>query len=216
MMINIGAKDLENPTVPFHQGEKSIFDPFVWLWTILIEADLMWFKNLYWSDLNEKMVEFSRKNLEKSKIPPLLSKGWEGKTSIEKLNAKFINESTFLNKSDLIVTEWYLWEIMTQKNISIDRINKQKESLLSIYKPFFTNLQKSKFNWNIVISFPFWELNWKYAYFDDIYEILSEFCEIQNLFPNNFENLSTKAWSLLYKREKQLVGREIFKLKVRV
>jgi hypothetical protein len=35
---------------------------------------------------------------------------------------------------------------MTKKNISLDRINKQKESLKSIYEAFFSNLQKAKFN----------------------------------------------------------------------
>jgi tRNA G10 N-methylase Trm11 len=182
--------------------KTSILDPFVWLWTILIEADLMWFKGLYWSDLNEKMVEYSKKNLK-----------W--KWEFEKLNAKFINESKFLSKADLIVTEWYLWEIMTKKNISTDRIQKQKESLNSLYEPFFANLQKANFTWTIVISFPFWEVNWKYVYLTEIYDILNKYCKIQNLLPNDFENLATKAWSLLYKRDNQLVGREVFKLGIR-
>jgi hypothetical protein len=50
---------------------------------------------------------------------------------------------------------------------------------------------------------------------EEIYEILSKYCEILPLFPTFFENLATKMWSLLYKRENQLVGREIFKLKVK-
>jgi hypothetical protein len=35
---------------------------------------------------------------------------------------------------------------MTKKNISLDRINKQKESLLSIYLKFFENLAKVDFS----------------------------------------------------------------------
>lgn len=200
MMLNIGKPY----SIQFGEitDQRSIFDPFVWLWTILIEASLMWFKELYGSDLNEKMIEYSKKNL-----------NW--KWSFEKLNAKFINESKFLDKTGLIVTEWYLWEIMTKKNISPERIEKQRESLKSLYEPFFANLQKAKFSWNIVISFPFWELNWRYTYLEEIYEILSKYCEILPLFPTFFENLATKMWSLLYKRENQLVGREIFKLKVK-
>ena len=104
---------------------------------------------------------------------------------------------------------------MTQKNISIDRINKQKESLISIYEKFFENLKKINYTWNIVICFPFWEISWKYIYFEEIYKTLSILCDIQPLFPSNFENITTKAWSLLYKREKQLVWREIFKLKIK-
>jgi len=32
--------------------------------------------------------------------------------------------------------------MMTKKNISMDRINKQKDSLVSIYEKFFANLEK--------------------------------------------------------------------------
>lgn len=193
---------------------KTIYDPFVWLGTVLIESILMWNKKVYWSDLNQSMVEHSRNNIFKF--------AQENNIILEdvefiKLNAKFINESSVLLEKniDAIVTEWYLWEIMTQKNISIDRIDKQKESLISIYEKFFENLKKIKYEWNIVICFPFWEISWKYIYFEEIYKTLSILCDIQPLFPTSFENITTKVWSLFYKREKQLVWREIFKLKIK-
>ena len=207
MMINIWkeSKDCES---------KNVYDPFVWLGTVLIEALNMWISQVFWSDLSEKMVDESRKN-----ISDFISKNLLKNISfkIEKLNAKFINESEILQKEkiDLIVTEWYLWEIMTKKNISLDRINKQKESLLSIYSKFFENLAKVDFSWRIVICFPFWELNGKFIYFNEILEILNKFCVIENIFKNSERNLSSKSGSLLYKREKQLVWREIFKLKIK-
>ena len=207
MMINIWkeSKDCES---------KNVYDPFVWLGTVLIEALNMWISQVFWSDLSEKMVDESRKN-----ISDFISKNWLKNISfkIEKLNAKFINESEILKKEkiDLIVTEWYLWEIMTKKNISLDRINKQKESLLSIYSKFFENLAKVDFSWKIVICFPFWELNGKFIYFNEILEILNKFCVIENIFKNSEINLSSKSGSLLYKREKQLVWREILKLKIK-
>ena len=207
MMINIWkeSKDCES---------KNVYDPFVWLGTVLIEALNMWIPKVFWSDLSEKMFDESRKN-----ISDFISKNWLKNISfkIEKLNAKFINESEILQKEkiDLIVTEWYLWEIMTKKNISLDRINKQKESLLSIYSKFFENLAKVDFSWKIVICFPFWELNGKFIYFNEILEILNKFCVIENIFKNSEINLSSKSGSLLYKREKQLVWREIFKLKIK-
>ena len=207
MMINIWkeSKDCES---------KNVYDPFVWLGTVLIEALNMWISQVFWSDLSEKMVDESRKN-----ISDFINKNLLKNISfkIEKLNAKFINESEILQKEkiDLIVTEWYLWEIMTKKNISLDRINKQKESLLSIYSKFFENLAKVDFSWRIVICFPFWELNGKFIYFNGILEILNKFCVIENIFKNSEINLSSKSGSLLYKREKQLVWREIFKLKIK-
>lgn len=182
--------------------KEVIYDPFIGLWTILIEAELMWFTGLYGSDLNETMVEKSSENT---------------KWIIEKLNAKFINEATFFDKVKdwIIVSEWYLWEVMTQKNISRDRISEQRKGLEKLYIPFFENLKKWWFTWTIVISFPFWEIKWSYHYFEEIYSILEQKCEILPFFPEDFNLKSTKTWSLLYKREKQLVWREIFKLKIK-
>ena len=185
---------------------KIIYDPFVWLWTILIESIIAWNNEVYWSDLNEKMVENTINNLKKySKV----------KSEIIKLNAKYIDESDFLKKSDVIVTEWYLWEIMTKNNISIERIEKQKQSLIKIYESFFSWLKKANFKWNIIISFPYWEIKWKYLYFKNIYDIINVYCSIQKLFPIDFSISETISWSLLYKRDKQLVWREIFKLKIK-
>ena len=210
MMINIWI----NREKLWEKWDFSIYDPFVWLGTVLIEALNSWYSRVFWSDLSEKMVDESRKN-----ISDFINKNLLKNISfkIEKLNAKFINESEILQKEkiDLIVTEWYLWEIMTKKNISLDRINKQKESLLSIYSKFFENLAKVDFSWRIVICFPFWELNGKFIYFNEILEILNKFCVIENIFKNSEINLSSKSGSLLYKREKQLVWREIFKLKIK-
>ncbi len=192
---------------------NSIYDPFVGLGTVLIEWALQWRLNLYWSDLNEKMVELSKSNL--------LSFVKENNIKLEnydffKLNSKFINEADIINnwKVESIVTEWYLWEIMTKKNISIVRIEKQRESLKQLYKLFFENLSKTWYNWNLVICFPFWDLRWKYQYFNDIYHIIENYCEVIKLFPN-IDDITTNKWSLLYKRDNQLVWREIFKLKIK-
>lgn len=202
MQIGMLPPKLSQMMINLSEWTTTIYDPFVWLWTILIEANLMWFDWLYWSDLNPKMVETARKN---------------SKWIIEKLNAKFINESSFWNKVKkwVIVSEWYLWEVMTQKNISKDRILEQRKGLEKLYIPFFENLKKWWFSWNIVISFPFWEVKGNYYYFEEIYSILEEKCEILPFFSENLNLKSTKTGSLLYKRDKQLVGREIFKLRIK-
>jgi len=195
MMINLAWAYSDN--------SSTIYDPFVWLGTILIEAELMWYKKLYGSDLNERMVETSSTNVKNAQI--------------EKLNAKFIHEATFWNdvKDWIIVTEWFLWEVMTKKNISKERIWDQKESLIKLYSAFFENLKKWWFSWTIVICFPFWEIRWKYYYFEEVYSIIEKYCEILPYFPQNLDIKSTKMWSLLYKRDKQLVGREIFRLEIK-
>jgi tRNA G10 N-methylase Trm11 len=116
---------------------------------------------------------------------------------------------------DSIATEWYLGEMMTQKNISFDRIDKQKKSLIELYERFFKWLKEIKYKWNIVICFPFWEIKWSFIYFTEIYDILNKYCNIEQLFPTDFQLETTKFWSLLYKRDKQLVWREIFKLTIK-
>lgn len=180
-----------------------IYDPFVWLWTILIEAELMWFTDFYGSDLNEKMVKTSSQNVPKAHI--------------EKLNAKFVNEASCWNKVKdwIIITEWFLWEVMTKKNISIDRITEQRKSLEKIYSAFFLSLSTGWFSWTLVICFPFWEMKGKYFYFEEIYSIVEKYCDIVPYFSEKFSEKATKSGSLLYKREKQLVWREIFRLKLK-
>jgi hypothetical protein len=104
---------------------------------------------------------------------------------------------------------------MTKKNIDIERVKKQRESLTKLYESFFSWLKTQGFLWNIVISFPFWDIWWKYYYFDEIYQIIEKYCNVVQMLPNNIEFTSTKVWSLLYKRDNQIVWREIFKLTIK-
>lgn len=179
---------------------NNIYDPFVWLWTILIEANLMWKNKLFWSDLNPDMVKASKENL-------------RDLAEIKLLDAQKVWKSNYINEVDSIVSEWYLWEIMTKKSISLEKIKKERKHLESLYKNFFDSLKKAKYNWIILISFPFWDINWKYFYFEEIYSIVKKNCDVQEL--NIWNNSKTKVWSLLYKRPNQQVWREIFKLKIK-
>lgn len=188
---------------------KEIYDPFVGLGTVLIEALYMWYTRVFGSDYNKKMVDTTDENLEK------LKHTFQFQKNIFFQNAQFIHEVRDISQYGNIVTEGYLWEIMTQNNISLERIQKQRASLVKLYQGFFSGLKKSGFSGNIVISFPFWELKWKYLYFEEIYDILSEYTLIQTPLPEASHFKPTKSGSLLYKRDKQLVGREIFFLKIK-
>lgn len=193
---------------------ETIYDPFVWLGTVLIESILMWNKEVYWSDLNTIMVEHTTNNINSFIKKENINLD---NCKIIKLNSKFINESEILlNKNiDSIVTEWYLGEMMTQKNINIERINKQKDSLSELYNRFFAWLKKINYKWNLVICFPYWEMKWNIVFFNEIYNIINKYCVINSLLPADYIIKWTENWSLLYKREKQLVWREIFKLKIK-
>jgi hypothetical protein len=144
-----------------------------------------------------------------------LKKYFEFERHIFLQNAKYIDEVKFLDWVDAIVTEWYLWEIMTKNNITIERIEKQKAKLLDLYEWFFSWLKKLNFKWNIVISFPFWEVYWKYLYFLEIYNKINEYCIVNKLLPECVKFSETRFGSLLYKRDSQLVWREIFSLKLK-
>jgi hypothetical protein len=108
-----------------------------------------------------------------------------------------------------------LWEVMTKSNMNYERIQKQREKLADLYEWFFSGLKKLNFKGNIVISFPFWEMQWKYFYFEEIYAILEKYTNILPLLPENLGVSTTKSGSLLYKRDSQLVGREIFALQLK-
>lgn len=200
MMLNIAIKD---------QKVQHIYDPFVGLGTVLIEAGFMGYTQLSGSDLNPRMVETSKENLKKWKFPS------SPNTNIFLQNAKYIHEVSALKNIDIITTEWYLWEVMTKNNINLERIQKQTEKLADLYEWFFDGLKKAGFSWTLCISFPFWEIKGKYVYFNEIYDILEKYCRVLPLLPSDYIFTPSKSGSLLYKRDAQLVGREIFCLQIK-
>lgn len=207
MMINLSSEKWKV------KSEKwiTIYDPFCGLWTVLIEWAHMGIKNLFWSDFNPDMVKATKENLSK------LQSNFNFYFEVNLFDARDMWDNPILKKNNIsiIVTEGFLWEIMTKKNISIDRINIQRNNLSKLYEKFFSWLKNLWFEWVIVISFPFWEFNWKHIYFKEIYDILEKYASIIPLFPKEFNFSETKSGSLLYKRNNQLVWREIFKLTIK-
>lgn len=186
-----------------------LYDPFCWLWTVLIEWILMWYKTIYWSDISDDMVFASQKNTQdfsKNKIKIF---------QMDARNIDKIEKNIYNSPNTSIVTEWYLGSIMTAWHVTMDKIQAERVKLAGIYEKFFWWLKKIKFKWNIVISFPFWQLKGKYIYLEEIYNILKKnnFKPIR-LLPESIEFKETRSWSLLYHRPNQQVGREIFCLKL--
>ncbi len=200
--------------VRIQEWPKAIYDPFCGLWTILLEAIISWDEEVYWSDINDDMVKATNKNIEF--IKDIFNNDLKTYEIIN-LDAKNIANWPILKNHTIwaIVTEWYLWEIFWKLSINLEKVEKQRIILAQIYEKFFFWLKKVWFTWNIVISFPFWEIRWKYNYFEEIYEILNEYCVISKFFPDNFEIIPSRSWSLLYKRPDQTVWREIFRLRIK-
>jgi len=193
-------------------GWSKLYDPFCGLWTILIESILMGNSEVYGSDISAENIEKTKQNINYA------HREFENslKTSMTQvLDAKWISSSPFLKKSDAIVTEWYLGKVFNKKNISKWEIEVQKKELLQIYQSFFEWLKRANYTGNIVICFPFWELLWIYNYFDEVYEIIKRYAKNLPILPPHDEFKHTRSWSLLYKRPDQVVGREIFKLKIK-
>jgi tRNA G10 N-methylase Trm11 len=206
MMINLSSDiSLEH---------QSIYDPFVGLGTLLIESLHMGNTSVFWSDYNPEMLASSNKNILDTRQELWIEK-WI--YEIIELNAKDIQNSPLLKnyKIDAIVTEGYLWKLFTWKTLTLEWIKDERILLASLYTDFFEGLKKASFSWTTVISFPFWEVQKKYYYFEEIYQILEKYCTIESLLSSQISFKATKVWSLLYKRPNQIVGREIFKLKMK-
>ncbi len=206
IMINIASRS------SWDWNDSIIYDPFSWLGTVLMESLLMGNSQTFGSDISEKNISKTQKSLE------FLSHQYHidiSNTQLQVLDAREIASSSFLsNKNVSIVTEWYLGKIFHKNSISKDKIISVQEELVDIYNAFFAGLKKSSFTWNIVISFPFWEIDGKYFYFDKIYGIIKLYTKVLPLLPNNIQEKTTKYGSLLYKRKNQIVGREIFALQI--
>ncbi|MCK9272768.1 hypothetical protein M0P65_04455 [Candidatus Gracilibacteria bacterium] len=208
MMINIAL----TPTLSQREREKniSIYDPFCGLGTILIEALNSGYSNVYGSDLNEKMVEATSKN-----ISFYLKQ--TTKAEVFKQDSSQIEKVDFLKgtRNISIISEGYLGSIMTKGHVTEEKIDLERDTLYKIYKGFFSGLKKIHFKGDIVICFPFWELKGKYIYFEEVYRLLRDLgFETKKLLPDNLEFKETRSGSLLYHRPGQQVGREIFKLKL--
>lgn len=200
--------------VRIQEWSGAIYDPFCGLWTILLEAIIAWDEEIYGSDINDDMVNATKKNIKF--IKDIFNNDLKTYEVIN-LDAKNIANWPILKNHTIwaIVTEWYLWEIFWRLSINLEKVEKQRTILAQIYEKFFFWLKRVWFAWNIVISFPFWEIKWKYNYFEEIYEIINEYCVISEFFPKDFEIAPSRSWSLLYKRPDQTVWREIFRLKIK-
>lgn len=180
--------------------EEIILDPFCGSGTILGEAFLMGHKNLVGSDIDEKLVEETRKNLE------WLQESFSGKISnqvkikIFRSDIKDIWREIPPGSIDAIITEPYLGPMQVKK-IKIQNI---VNDLSSLYLQSFKSFKKIlKPDGRIVIIFPVFRIE-KRQYFLPIIE------QIQSLGFKK-ENLSSSGrGSLLYSRPDQTVLREFF------
>lgn len=219
MMLNIAQVD-EN---------TQVYDPFCGLGTTLIEAANRGITKLIGSDISSDMVKATQRSIEEFIKEELIwqeriraAGGMPAKdfrnisTEIFELDATKIFRHFEGKKLDntVIVSEGYLGEIMEKQSITMDRVKSERMKLMRMYDSFFHGLKNLKFDGNIVMSFPFWDIHGKFSYFTEIYEVIEDAgFAIIPLLPNELSTLLTKKWSLLYRRPGQNVWREIIHIK---
>jgi len=222
MMINIA-----HPSGDF--SGIGLYDPFCGLGTTLIEGVNMGISSLYGSDLSPDMVRMSEENLtafvdeEKLWQDRIKKAGGTPKRDAElirsqvwQLDATEIVRAreviTDEEKSLRIVSEGYLGEIMSPRDISLDRVQSERRKLARMYDAFFAGITQANLCNTIVMTFPFWNIHGTYSYFAEIYEILERHgWTVSPLLPPAMR-LNTTKGSLLYRRDQQTVGREVIKI----
>ncbi len=227
MMINLARSHL---TI-WPSDHLTIYDPFCGLGTILIEWVNMGITTIYGSDISPRMVETTDKSLDTfvaeekvwhDRIKAVWGTPTKDFTHFQKtifvLDASTIwrrvVELKSLGENTVIVSEWYLWEIMGKESISPDRIQQERAKLRNMYDGYFGGLCAMDFPGHIVMSFPFWTLSETTIFFSEIYDVIGRHgFDIVPLLPvETMRMLMTPKWSLLYRRPNQNVWREIVKI----
>lgn len=237
MMINI-AGSLNSAIVGWQDNwtqhsntptfQHSLYDPFCGLGTTLIEAANMWILEVSGSDISTDMVRASKDWLEEFIKTELV---WQERIrtaggtpakdftklvrQVFTLDAREV-KSAFtrynIKKDTTIISEWYLGEVMSPRDITLDRVQSERRKLVQIYDAFFRGLSEVGYTGTIVMSFPFWNMHGTYSYLSEIYEVIRKnWFQTVSLLPGDMK-LNTREWSLLYRRENQTVGREIVKI----
>ena len=195
--------------------EARVLDPFCGTGVVLQEAAIMGYVP-YGTDLNERMVEYSKKNLswlfnERNRkrfkiLPDLIQK----KDQI--LNAISVGDATnftWEGETDAVAFEGYLGAPMSKPPVDI-KFKTEKAKCREIAMGFLKNITPQiKSGTPVVMALPAWlRENGKYAGLN----ILDEIQEMGYNF-EKFQDLSQS--DLLYYREGQIVAREIIVIRKR-
>lgn len=195
--------------------EARVLDPFCGTGVVLQEAAIMGYVP-YGTDLNERMVEYSKKNLSwlfnerNQKRFKLLSSLIQKKDQI--LNAISVGDATSFTwegEIDAVAFEGYLGAPMSKPPVDI-KFKTEKAKCKEIAVGFLKNITPQiKSGTPVVMALPAWlRENGKYAGLN----ILDEIQEMGYNF-EKFQDLSQS--DLLYYREGQIVAREIIVIRKR-
>ena len=192
-----------------------VLDPFCGTGVVLQEAAIMGYVP-YGTDLNERMVEYSKKNLswlfnERNRkrfkiLPDLIQKKDQ---IIEAISVGDATSFTWEGEIDAVAFEGYLGAPMSKPPVDI-KFKTEKAKCREIAMGFLKNITPQiKSRTPVVMALPAWlRENGKYAGLN----ILDEIQEMGYNF-EKFQDLSQS--DLLYYREGQIVAREIIVIRKR-
>ncbi len=196
MMINLGA----GQSLP-----KNILDPFCGSGTILQEALLLGFKNVYGSDISSKATKNSLDNLAWLKANYKLP----GLATIKNSPVQKLSQAFAKTKFDLIVTEPFMGNaLIIQKTTDIKTLQNIQSELKNLYQEAFEEFYKVLSDkGKIIFVFPIFILdNKKIATLDE--EAISSLgFVLQKPWPNSGQLSATG--NIIYNRVGQKVAREI-------
>ena len=187
------AQILINLCGPLEKGAR-VLDPFCGTGVVLQEATLMGYK-VYGTDLSERMIEYSEKNLKwmgaqnyRVEQGDAMTHGWS-----EKINA--------------VACETYLGAPMSQPPVEI-KLKEQKQECKKIITSFLKNISTQiESGTPLALAVPAWlRLNGKY-------ERLNILDEITDMGYNVVKLNHLSQEDMLYFREGQIVAREIIVLR---
>jgi tRNA G10 N-methylase Trm11 len=188
IMINLATKG---------STDVAIWDPFCGLGTTLIEAFHSGFTDIIWSDIEVKMAEATKKNIEHQK-------GIERHIETFVLDAKKI-DTHVLTRDTVIVTEWMLGRNFTTSTITQQAAFQERKDLTELYSGFLSASYKNRHIKNMVFCLPFWNI-WTETLFMPEISSLSRDWSVDNLCMRGKRYIT-------HMRPGQCVGREIIILK---
>jgi tRNA G10 N-methylase Trm11 len=135
------------------RGERmyTIWDPFCWLGTTLIEALNSRYSSLLWSDLSPEMVVTSKKNIEKC-IRDTHSSCEIFQQDAQKIDTKKLTWKT------VIVTEWMLGKNFSLETIHYGAVLQERKKLIELYRNFFQSSYCNNDVITLVCCMPFWNI----------------------------------------------------------
>lgn len=175
----------------------TIFDPFCGFWTTWFVANWLWY-NFLWSDINPTPTKQNMTWLQQQERfhPDLFF-------TVFKHDVKELFTQPYVKNASVIVSEWWLWPIITtkaSKQLQRQELNERRDSITSIYVEFLKNCNETIPSVPIIITFP------QRTFLDE--DMSSSFFDFAKELWYHIE----QVWEL-YLRKKQLVARRILRVR---